>query len=403
MLVTKRRGSKRYWVISLLIIVIAVIVTIFFFENKAASPSGVKTTTITKTVKPASISSNILFTGNIYWGRYINDWSMASGLGYQYPFSRLNEFEREKYNAWIAGLECPTVAGVNLTSYEEDSTLSFNCSPKYLPEAAKWFTAVTLANNHTDNQGEAGFSETRTQLETVGIQYFGHYDPAVIDDVCEIISLPVSIINDDKTTTSGNLPLATCAYHAVFKLPTSEAIARISEYSPYLPVIAMPHMGAEYKAAPDQLKIDYYHAYIDAGADAVLGDHPHWIQTSESYKGRLIVYSMGNFIFDQQDTAEVVRSAAIKLSLNITETNSDLLASWLKIGESCKVFKDDCLDQIKAAKLSKLKADYIFSVVGSDDSGKIVKPASPDKQASILQRLNWQNTIKNLQSPYSGL
>lgn len=403
MLITKSRSHKRYWVISLFILLIALILSIFFFENQAASPSGAKITTITKTVKPSSISSNILFTGNIYWGRYINDWSLASPLSYAYPFSRLNEFGRDQYNAWIAGLECPVVAGVNLTSAEEDSNLSFNCSPKYLPEAAKWFTAVTLANNHTDNQGEAGFNETKEQLETAGIQYVGHYDPAVLDDVCEIISLPVSIVNDDKTTTPGKLPLASCAYHAVFKLPTVEAIAKISEYSPYLPVVVLPHMGAEYKSTPDQLKIDYYRAFIDAGADVVLGDHPHWIQTTESYNGHLIVYSMGNFIFDQQDTAEVVRSAAIKLSLSVKDTDATLLQAWLKIGESCGDFKDDCLAQIKTAKLAKLNTNYVYSIVGSDDSGKLVKPASPEKQASILQRLNWQSTIKNLQTPYSGL
>jgi len=53
----------------------------------------------------------------------MNDWSMASPLKTAYPFSRLNEFHRDQYDAWIAGLECPTVAGFSQTSAEEDATL----------------------------------------------------------------------------------------------------------------------------------------------------------------------------------------------------------------------------------------------------------------------------------------
>jgi len=51
---------------------------------------------------------------------------MASPLKYKYPFSRLNEFNRDQYDAWISGLECPTVASVNMTSAEMEQALQFN-------------------------------------------------------------------------------------------------------------------------------------------------------------------------------------------------------------------------------------------------------------------------------------
>lgn len=107
---------------------------------------------------PEVISSNILILGNTFWGRYIDDWSKASPLGIAYPFSRLNEFDRGKYDAWIAGLECPTANNIDMSSAEMEQHLQFNCSPEYLPEAAKWFTAFSLANNHTDNHGAEGFA-----------------------------------------------------------------------------------------------------------------------------------------------------------------------------------------------------------------------------------------------------
>jgi len=404
MMSQERGGRWRFWwIFAVLAIILAAVLATIFIGNKVSSPSPEASNVVPKASLITDVSSNILFTGNVYWGRYINDWSMASPLKYTYPFSRLSEFNREKYNAWISGLECPLVSGVNLTSAEEDSTLSFNCSPEYLPEAAKWFTAFTLANNHTDNQGAEGFTETKQHLEANSIQYFGHYDYKNVDDVCEVISLPVSVVKNDKTTTNGNLPVAMCGFHGVFGIPVADAVAQISKYSAYMPVIAMPHMGAEYKASSDDIKINFYRSLIDAGADMVIGDHPHWIQNTESYKGHLIVYSMGNFIFDQQDTTEVTRSAAINVLMAVKTVDSTAIQKWLTIGDSCKSFKDDCLEKIKSQALSKLDISYKFGAIGSNDSGKINKPASLDQQTSILQRLDWQSTMVKLQPPYSSL
>jgi hypothetical protein len=390
------------WVFAALIIIISAALYFLFIYQKPTSPSN-KPEAAKAVPKVSDISSNLLFTGNVYWGRYINDWSMASDLKYAYPFSRLNEFHRENYNAWISGLECPLVKGVNMTSAEEDSTLTFNCNPDYLPEAAKFFSIFTLANNHTDNQGVAGFEETKTHLEAAGIQYFGNYDYKNVNDACEVVGMPVTVQKDDASKTSGFLPVALCGYMGVFGIPVQEAIDQISKYSSYMPTIAMPHMGAEYKTSADELKQNVYRSMIDAGADAVIGDHPHFIQNSEGYNGRLIVYSMGNFIFDQQDSVEVSRSAAVSLQMTIKETDSATLGKWLEIGNNCKAFKDDCLDKIKDAGLTKLKIDYKFGIVGSNDSGKINKPATVEQQNSILNRLNWSTTIKQLQPPYSGV
>ena len=392
------------WVSGGLLLVFAVAALILWLMIKnLGAPSNDTAKSIPKIPQPRSISSNILFTGNIYWGRYINDWSMASPLKYQYPFSRLNEFNREQYNAWIAGLECPVTDGVDMTSAEEDATLSFNCSPAYLPEAAKWFTAVSLANNHTDNQGVEGFNETRQQLDKNGIQYFGNYDPTVLDDVCEVIGLPITVVNDDSSITKGKLPIAICGYHGVFQIPPAESIAEIQKYSLYMPVIAMPHMGAEYQSAPDELKTAVYRSMIDNGADMVIGDHPHWIQTTESYEGHLILYSMGNFIFDQQDNTEVTRSAALNVLMSVSADSSKDLTKWLAIGERCVAYKDNCLKIAQEQNLKKLDFDYKFAIIGSNDADKIAKPATVEQQASILQRLNWQSTITGLQAPYGSL
>jgi poly-gamma-glutamate synthesis protein (capsule biosynthesis protein) len=353
--------------------------------------------------KPIAITTNTAYFGDMYWGRYMNEWSMASPLKEAYPFSRLGEFNRENYDAWIVNLECPTVPGLKLTAAQEEANLSFNCSPDYLPEVAKWFTAVSLANNHTDNQGAAGFVETQKQLDKVGIQYFGHYDPIVKEDACEVIALPVRVTQDDGAERAGKIPIALCGYNGVFKIPSEASLAIMEEYSKYMPVLSMPHMGTEYKPTPDTLKQRTYRSMIDHGADMVLGGHPHWVQTTESYKGHPIIYSMGNFIFDQQGNAEVERSASINVVMNVATADSELLEKWLTLGESCAAYKDDCLQQAAAQNLEKLPFTFKLGVIGGNSGSKITKPATAAQQTAILDRLQWGATMNQLQAPYSSL
>ena len=91
-----------------------------------------------------------MFFGDVYFGRYIDDWSKASDLKEAHPFSGLESFKREDYDAWIANLECP-VTTTYRSSAQQNANLMFSCLPEYIPEARKWFDVFSLANNHTDN------------------------------------------------------------------------------------------------------------------------------------------------------------------------------------------------------------------------------------------------------------
>lgn len=402
---TLRVKQKKYWwvwVLGGLLFAVLCVTGWFLWLYLTQTPKGVETIKEPPAPHITEITSNSLFMGNIYWGRYTNDRSQASELKTAYPFSRLHEFNRESYQNWIAGLECPLVAGVHLTSAQEEATLSFNCSPDYLPEAAKWFNVVTLANNHTDNQGVEGFAETKRHLDEYNIQYFGHYDPRALDDLCGVISLNVVAKYSDGTTQPAQLPVAMCGYHGVFRIPTQESLAVMEKYSQIMPVIAFPHTGAEYQPAPDQIKTDLYRSMIDHGADMVLGDHPHWIQTTEAYKGKLIVYSMGNFMFDQQFNSEVTRSAAIRVLMSATG-DSDDLAAWTMLAKACTTYHDTCLQDIEQQSLPKLDFTYRYQVIGTSNVGYLAYPANETQQQEILQRLQWSQTMNGLQPPHAAL
>jgi len=79
-------------------------------------------------------------------------------------------------------------------------------------------------------------------------------------------------------------------------------------------VIVYPHWGQEYVSKPNADQIRVAHALIDAGADMVIATHPHWVQGAEVYKGHLIAYSLGNFVFDQTWSVETQEGAALRLT-----------------------------------------------------------------------------------------
>lgn len=350
----------------------------------------------------ADVQSKMLVVGDVYWGRYTNQAAMNSPEKYAFPFARLNEFGRDKYDAWIGDMECPVTDLPQPTAAEEESTLSFNCSDKYMPEMSKWFTAMTLANNHTDNRGVEGFNQTQDNLEKYGVQHFGTYDPEDLNNLCDVITLPARAKMSDSKEEKVSLPVAFCGYHGVFQIPSSESVAEITKYSKYLPVVALPHSGAEYKASPDQIKTTLYRSMIDAGADVVVGDHPHWVQSTEAYRGHLILYSLGNFMFDQQFNSEVTRSVGLVMDVTADAADNPDLAQWLKLAKTCETYHDTCLDEAAKQNLAPLKLTYDFSIVGADNLGRQTHPATAAQYASLLQRLNWAHTIQGLSGAYSG-
>jgi hypothetical protein len=105
------------------------------------------------------------------------------------------------------------------------------------------------------------------------------------------------------------------------------------------------------------------------------------------------VYSTGNFIFDQVDN-EGTRSDSLDVSVNTKyDTN---LAKWLKLGETCKTFHDNCFEQAKAQSLTKPDLALTFDMVAGDNSGHLTKRAGPAVQQAVEARTNWTATLQAL-------
>ena len=352
----------------------------------------------TKLPESTILESRVLFAGDVYWGRNLNKWAQETSLKEAYPFRHLGEFKKDSYDAWVANLECPSVPGVQASIKDEKEKLIFNCPVSYLSEASKWFNVFSLANNHTNNyKDEEGLLATRKVLDDYAIQYFGHFDPSISTDACEVIAIPARVRLDD-TQKKVKIPVAMCGFAGVNYKIKDKDLEPIKLYAKYMPVIVMPHMGVEYSSVVDAERQALYRKMIDYGADIVLGNHPHWVQPTEVYKGKLIAYSMGNFIFDQQFSEEVTRSAAISLTMSIDQSPEaeTMIQSWVSLGERCATFHDDCFDQIKTSNLGLLPFKFKFSVIGVQTSNKTTKPSNQRTYNMILDRLRWNQTQNEL-------
>lgn len=388
-------------------------ITCVVLINNANKETELSSQTESETTPPdpkiTQINAKYLFVGTTFWGRNTNKSARASELGTTYPFSQLDTLGRENYQAWIGGLECPiTDAGHNYA--EEEKIFKFNCDPDYLPEAARYFNAFLLGNNHAGNQGLEGMRTTRKYLEENGIQYFGtpkrtandRNDTEFANDEvdinnCGVVVLPVKATYDNGEVKDLSFPFGMCSAHGVYGVPGDDYLENIRIYATAIPTIAMPHMGVEYQTGHDTLRQNIYRKIIDLGADAVIADHPHTVQDSEAYNGKLIVYSMGNFMFDQTFNAEVPRSAAIESNITIVADENTNLEKWNELGEACLKDKTTCFGKITDAKLAKPTVKYDYAYHATTSAGnRITRLADDAEQAAIGQRLNWDTTYTGL-------
>ena len=341
--------------------------------------------------QPSTVEIKMTFFGDVFWGRRVQTWSEASELKEAYPFSGLGSFEKSARGNWIANLECPTTTQ-EVSQSQQENTLRFNCRPTYLSEAAKHFDVFSLANNHTDNvDGQWGLDQSRENLEVHGIQHFGHYDNAVLEDVCEVVSLEATITYDDGSQQPGTYPIALCGHHNLYKLPSEESLAVVGEYAQYFPTFAMPHQGAEYVTKSDSLQQRVYRQLIDLGADAVIGGHTHSVIDTEVYNGKLIAYSIGNFIFDQQGTE--MKRTGLPITATVTMPYNESLASL-----DCAEFQEGCLGDARLLGIKKSELEINYTATPSDNANRLAKKASPEVAARVLQMANWAETLAELEA-----
>ncbi len=265
---------------------------------------------------PDLTPSRLLFFGDIMLGRNVE--VMTEKNGQDWLFEKLDSLLLPE-TFIVANLEGPIV-----TDHTPTPTGSFSFS--FLDTSAELlarhnFDAVSLANNHTLNQGDDGFVETQKHLANAGVEYVGH---------------PIEMGEEYVLSTVVNeQPLTIAGFNMTFAYNDPNAavatIASLTEKSE-APIIVVMHWGEEYQPHSNKTQQDLAHRLIDAGANLIIGAHPHVVQEVESYNDKLIFYSLGNFIFDQYFSVETQQGLAVGIDL----TADGLMTATLYPLESVK-------------------------------------------------------------------
>lgn len=164
----------------------------------------------------------------------------------------------------------------------EDKQFAFKADKSYAEILTDGFVeAANLANNHSKDYGEQSYNDTMDALDEAGITNFG-YDRVAIK---KVKGIKVGLVG--TYVLADGLGVKDSMEKNIQDLKAEGA--RV--------IIASFHWGEEKAEYPNDVQVELAHAAIDAGADLVLGHHPHVLQGIEQYKGKNIVYSLGNFCF----------------------------------------------------------------------------------------------------------
>lgn len=221
------------------------------------------------------------------------DCTLGTDEGFDYKRSFRGKYDAVQDPAYFFQNVQPVLAQDDLTIVNMEGTLTEEVTrePKQFAfkgdaTYAKILTAgaveaANLANNHSFDYGQKSYEDTIAALEAEGIISFGYERTAVMD------------IKGVKVGLAGVYELAK---HINCKQDLLDNIASLKEQGAQIIIVSF-HWGQEKENVPNDVQIELAHTAIDHGADLVLGHHPHVLQGIEEYKGKNIVYSLGNFCF----------------------------------------------------------------------------------------------------------
>jgi poly-gamma-glutamate synthesis protein (capsule biosynthesis protein) len=217
--------------------------------------------------------------------------------GFDYLFEPVRDFVRSRDLA-LSNLEGP-LSAKKRTSVENMRFCADSAYVEVLKRSG--FDIFCLANNHILDYGRQALLETRSILEINDLVPLGagkNKSEAVSARIvrkngCTFAFLAFAAVPYFGAGLNADLPCPAIADSATVRADV-EKCRSTADY-----VIVTFHWGVEYAARPAKEQVQLAHLCIDSGADLVIGHHPHVIQSIEKYRGKFILYSLGNFVFDQ--------------------------------------------------------------------------------------------------------
>jgi len=332
------------------ILQILIMLVVVFWGNKVAAPVSISN--IPDLPEPPQITT-LLAVGDIMLSRNVAS-TIDESDDPSLPFGKLQTILADA-DITIGNLECP----LDPNEKPGGQGLVFRCPARFVPSlVAAGFDALSTANNHSFDQGADNIDFTFDYLKTHGILPIGTFpkgsinNSRVLSNILErngirfgFLAYSYTAFNDGGKSTHPQI-----ATLDIEQLQTEIGHMRQENAADIL--IVNMHAGTEYTRHPNQEQIDFAHAAIDAGADVIIGHHPHWIQDIEIYKDKPIFYSLGNFVFDQMWSQDTREGLMVKLNFSDKKLDGYELLPVIIDNYCCPRLADE---QEKATILDKLK------------------------------------------------
>jgi AmmeMemoRadiSam system protein B len=257
-------------------------------------------------------STQILFVGDLMFDRGIRYYAEKNG-GNSYIFSAkggpasgwetLSDFLRNN-DLVVANLEGPITNNKSISAESaigSSNNYFFTFDPGVAITLAKEnIKLLNLGNNHILNFGKDGLYQTKKYLDKSDINYFGSPNEE---------NSAVKYIN--------GLKIAFISFNQFIENNPQQVVEEIKKQKENADLVfVFCHWGNEYELSESENQKKLAHDFVDAGADLVIGSHPHVIQPVEIYKDKRIYYSLGNFIFDQYFDENVRNGMGVIVKIN---------------------------------------------------------------------------------------
>ena len=283
---------KKFLVVGFLVVIVGLIIyetNILVNKNHSEIKEPVIWTNIKKE-KIEEPTTEIIFVGDIMLGRSVMSKSLSFN-DYNYPFLKVADVLK-KADLTVGNLENPITENCPIIN----GGFTF-CTKKEMISGLEMagIDMVSLANNHTNNFGSEGLIQTQKFLKEKNIDYFG------------LNNLAIKNIN--------NIKFGLLGFDYVFQNPKESDYELIRNSKKQVDIlIVMPHWGIEYKAKSNENQQKIAKNMIESGADVIVGGHPHWVQEIGYINEKPVIYSLGNFVFDQAWSEETKKGLAVRLN-----------------------------------------------------------------------------------------
>ena len=302
---------KIFFILLTLLVFGAILVLGFYFSKKSIKFYPLLSMTLSaekntgKEISNSKENVKILFVGDMMFDRWIRQ--VSENKGSEFIFQDIKDLLQNE-DLVIGNLEGPITNNPSISLGSEIGSKE-NYIFTFPPIVAKNLYdenihVVNIGNNHTLNFGQGGLSDTKNYLTKADIKFFGNTgkndERYLLEDVDGI---KIAFVNYNQFVKNG-------------EKDSMDDLHVIKNLNPDF-IVVYAHWGTEFKDSPSEYNKELAHKFIDAGADLVIGSHPHVIQSKEEYRGKMIYYSLGNFIFDQYFDTRAQKGLGVEIELNL--------------------------------------------------------------------------------------